>query len=85
MFVVHTTKNGGFTLTKQMFLFLRLQYVSAQTGHHRVIREEYNNDDVIRIKLEVLGRNNRLFSSDATQTALKTKKLRGHTDSKVIS
>jgi hypothetical protein len=59
----------GLPLSKQMFLFYNLQHVSAQTGHHGVICEEYNNDEVIYIKLEVLGRNNRLLFSDATQTA----------------
>jgi hypothetical protein len=56
-----------------------------RTGYHAVIRI------ILKEKQEVLGRNNRLFSSDTTRTQQKKKNRRGdtqsdgHADSKAIS
>jgi hypothetical protein len=43
---VTNTSGGGFPSHKQMLLF-HSQLVSAQTGHHQVVRGKYATDDVI--------------------------------------
>jgi hypothetical protein len=50
MFVVLTNKFGRLTVTQTNAFINNSQHISAQTGHHQVILEEYANNDGTNIK-----------------------------------
>jgi hypothetical protein len=46
---VLTNKNTGVTITQTNVSSFDSQHVSAQTGHHLVILDEYTNDEGLHI------------------------------------